>query len=219
MKNIIVLLALFSATVFAQQKSSFNDSRDGKVYKAVKIGTQTWMAENLNYDAEGSKCYGEGSKAILADEALYYCDKYGRLYYWATAMKVCPSGWHLPTHKEWTVLIKFAGGEKIAGKKLKATNGWEGREASSGNGTDDYGFAALPGGYGYYDPLHYVSIGAVGYWWTATNCTTFGRGTKACSSDNNAYWWKIHGYFSSAVDYAYSPFHLYSVRCVMDARQ
>jgi uncharacterized protein (TIGR02145 family) len=108
--------------------TNFTDSRNGKVYKTVKMPNgKVWFAENLNYAAEGSKCYENKEEN---------CQKYGRLYDWATAMKSCPKGWHLPSEKEWEDLPKA--------KHLKAKEGWE----ENGNGTDAFGFAALPGGNG-----------------------------------------------------------------------
>jgi hypothetical protein len=95
------------------QLGSFADSRDGKKYATIKIGSQIWMAENLNYNANGSKCYGN-------DESN--CQKYGRLYNWNTAMKVCPSGWHLPNGDEWQKLVDIAGGDETAGVILKAAS-------------------------------------------------------------------------------------------------
>jgi hypothetical protein len=109
----------------------------GKTYKTVVIGTQNWMAENLNYNVSGSHCY---------DNLESNCNKYGRLYDWATAKTVCPAGWHLPSGTEWATLINYVGGSNIAGKKLKATSGWN----NGGNGQNTYGFSALPGGIEYY---------------------------------------------------------------------
>ncbi|MDR0516273.1 MAG: hypothetical protein LBH25_04440 [Fibromonadaceae bacterium] len=117
-----------------------------QAYKTVKIGTQTWMAENLNYNTEGSKCY-ENEPAN--------CEKYGRLYNWETAKEVCPSGWHLPSNEEWDKLYRFADGtsgtespykSKTAGKYLKSKEGWNDDYGKSGNGLDVFGFSALPGG-------------------------------------------------------------------------
>jgi len=135
----------------------FTDSRDGKKYKIVTIGGQTWMAENLNYNASGSKCY---------DNNPANCDKYGRLYDWPTAKVVCPHGWHLPNNKEWDALTTAVGGKQTAGKLLKAMSGWYNH-----NGTDAYGFAALPSGCGYSDGSFggwggVNSIGNYGYWWS-----------------------------------------------------
>jgi len=166
-------------------------------YKTVVIGTQTWMAQNLNYDVEGSRCYGDNT----GSDSQGNCDTYGRLYNWADAMNidascnsktiaecvatvndkhqgVCPSGWHIPSNIEWRVLAIFVGGEETAGTKLKATSGWNDYNGSSGNGTDDYGFAALPGGYGYPDSA-FNGVGASGYWWNATEYTEAYDGNTA----------------------------------------
>jgi uncharacterized protein (TIGR02145 family) len=149
----IAMLMLFCAVAFAQQKGTFTDPRDGKTYKTVKIGVQTWMAENLKYAPYG-ECY---------DNDMDYCKKYGRLYYWVAAMEVCPSGWHLPGDDEWAILVDFVGGDKVAGKKLKAKSGWN----SGGNGDDAFGFSALPGGIGTFSGIFY-DVGDFGVWWGAT---------------------------------------------------
>ena len=88
--------------IVAQIPETFTDSRDGKTYKTVKIGNQTWMAENLNFTtAEGSWCY---------DDDTVNCNKYGRLYSWETARDVCPAGWHLPSKAEFETLLSNVGG-------------------------------------------------------------------------------------------------------------
>ena len=129
---------------------TLTDNRDGKKYKTVIIGERTWMAENLNYEANGSVCY---------DNKPENCDKYGRLYDWNTAKEACPSGWHLPSKEEWTI-DGYVGGE--AYKKLKSKSGWN----KDGNGTDDFGFSALPGGIGS-ENGYFNSVGNDGGWWSA----------------------------------------------------
>ncbi|GBU25390.1 hypothetical protein R83H12_02033 [Fibrobacteria bacterium R8-3-H12] len=136
----------------------FIDLRDGKVYKTVKIGEQVWMAQNLNYECEGSKFYKNNPENGK---------KYGRLYDWKTAKKACPPGWHLPTDEEWQTLVDFAGGDKVAGKHLKAKSGWADKEEKSGNGIDNYGFSALPGGRGFSDGS-FDYVGYEGCWWSAS---------------------------------------------------
>ncbi len=131
----------------AAASGTFTDSRDGKTYRAVKIGKQTWMAQNLDYAAEGSICY---------EDEPENCKKYGRLYNWKTAMTACPKGWHLPSLFEWNELVDTAGSE-TAGKKLKSTSGWSDIGGVSGNGTDEYGFKALPN--------IWSNVAA---WWTST---------------------------------------------------
>lgn len=113
---------------------TLKDLRDGQTYKTVQIGEQVWMAENLNYDMEGSVC--------REFEAF---TMYGCFYDWDAAMKACPRGWRLPSEDDWTTLVDFAGGTKVAGGKLKATTAWN-EKGNYSAGTDDYGFTALPGG-------------------------------------------------------------------------
>jgi uncharacterized protein (TIGR02145 family) len=156
-----------------------------QAYKTAVIGTQTWMAENLNYDVAGSKCY---------DNDISNCDKYGRLYDWATAMAlpstcnsmdcssqvetkhrgICPEGWHISSIEEWETLLYYVKSDKgcsslgflgteCAGEYLKATSGWN----ESGNGLDTYGFSALPGGLSF-DGDDFNSVGGAGFWWSTT---------------------------------------------------
>jgi uncharacterized protein (TIGR02145 family) len=109
------------------------------------------MAENLNYNIEGSKCYEDNE---------LNCQQYGRLYNWNDAMQICPRGWHLPTRIEWEILAKATGDKETAGKKLKSKTGWSGFQDKHGGGTDDFGFSALPGISG--------NHGSHGAWWSAT---------------------------------------------------
>jgi uncharacterized protein (TIGR02145 family) len=141
---------------------TFTDSRNNQTYKTVKIGSQTWMAENLNYQtSSGSWCYGNS-----ADN----CRKYGRLYDWNTAKNVCPSRWHLPGSVEWDNLENAVGGSRTAGSKLKSSSGWN--YYSGISSTDDgYGFSALPGGRNSGNSGGNLdNAGYYGYWWTATEC-------------------------------------------------
>ncbi|GBU25663.1 hypothetical protein R83H12_02318 [Fibrobacteria bacterium R8-3-H12] len=160
-----------------------------ETYQTVVIGAQTWFKQNLNYPVAGSKC-GNGSN--LSDANTSTCDTYGRLYNWATAMNlnascnsstcsgqvsvkhkgICPSGWHIPSNADWSVLMKFVNPSCSdnstcagAGTKLKATNGWN--SSSSVPGTDDYGFSALPGGNGY-SVDDFRGVGNVGSWWSSS---------------------------------------------------
>ena len=182
----------------AASKGTFIDPRDKKTYKTVKIGTQTWMAENLNYDAKGSKCY---------DNKPANCEKYGRLYNWATAKSACPKGWHLPSESEYRALDDRAvGGSLLAqtGTKLKTKSGWNDYRGSSGNGTDEFDFSALPGGNGGSDGIFY-DVGDNGSWWSATEY------------DANLACYRSMNYYSDGVSRSiHDKDDLYSVRCVQD---
>ena len=125
---------------------TLTDDRDGQTYKTVKIGEQWWMAENLNYRYI-PQIAEEDSSSYCYDNDPANCAKYGRLYLWSAAMVVCPEGWHLPDTTEWNALFNAVGGETTAGKKLKSTEGWKDKnDGTSGNGSDNFGFSALPAG-------------------------------------------------------------------------
>jgi uncharacterized protein (TIGR02145 family) len=113
------------------------------------------MAQNLNVKTnDGDGCYGNKESN---------CTKYGRLYSWNAVGKVCPAGWHLPSKEEWDGLVNAVGGVKMAAKKLKAKSGWN----NNNNGTDDYGFSALPGGGSMWvegDGGDY-GMGTIAEWW------------------------------------------------------
>jgi uncharacterized protein (TIGR02145 family) len=144
----------------SQDAEQLTDDRDGQKYRIAKIGTQVWMAQNMNYQTKsGSWCYENSADS---------CSKYGRLYNWNTAMTACPKGWRLPANDDWTELVTAAGSSGVS-DKLKSKSGWgEQGEGSTGDGTDDYGFSALPGGYRNSHDGTFGYAGGGGYWWTAT---------------------------------------------------
>ncbi len=128
------------------------DARDGKEYKLVTVGEQKWMAENLNFETEKSRCY---------DNANENCLKYGRLYTWADAQDVCPAGTHLPSYDEFNALYKYVREEQQSNgtteaKFLKSKEGWKDYNGKKG-GDDTYGFSALPAGL--FADTGYVRIG------------------------------------------------------------
>jgi len=199
-----------------KSKSCFTDARDNQLYLSVKIGKQTWMAENMNYNATGSKCY---------DNKPANCEQYGRLYNWVTAMDIdtkyegenlndsldikhkgiCPTGWHLPNYYEWEELINFAGGENVAGNKLKAFVGWNNNYCGERCiGTDDYSFSALPGGYGSSGGF-FRDVGNYGSWWGSS----WENGT-------NAHRRKIRSSGDEVDGCCDDKSNLLSVRCLQD---
>jgi uncharacterized protein (TIGR02145 family) len=186
--------------------NTLHDSRDGKTYRVVKIGSQTWMAQNLDYHGEDGYlglCYGDKPQDKIRNPEN--CKKYGRLYDFDESIKACPKGWHLPKPEEWETLVNFAGGGEVAGKKLKSKNGWKetkckwtelderGRTIEYDKcTTDEYGFSALPGGYWSSGFNH---IGEYGHWWSYAYTWSIGE---------NTHW------------YSNNQYGMFSVRCVRD---
>ena len=175
------------------------DDRDGQTYKTVKIGSQWWMAENLNY-ADSVTTASLKGKSWCYNDVASNCSKYGRLYTWAAAKTVCPSGWHLPSKTEFETLFTAVGGQDSAGTALKSTGGW----FNDGNGTDAFGFSALPAGdRGSNGGCNYEGLNA--YFWSSTEYDS-----------NYAYNVLLYVNF----DYAYLDYgnkdYGFSVRCLKD---
>ena len=207
-KSLLMTLAILGIAMssIAQDAvfGAFTDSRDDKTYKTIKIGTQTWMAENLAYKAaNGCMAYDNNESNAKI---------YGYLYNWETATKVCPSGWHLPSDKEWATLTTYLGGDSIAHVKLKeaGTTHWKEDDPTV---TNESKFTALPGGLYNFDSFwkktEFQYIGNYGYWWSATTEPGESNYLNACFRILGDY------YKNEKLDYA-SKSRGSSVRCVKD---
>lgn len=139
----------FNDTIYSDEKefttldTLYSDTRDGQVYKIVKIGNQLWFQENMNYITTNSFCY---------DNLNPNCDNFGRLYASTVSRDVCPDGWHLPSRNDFDTLINNFGGSNSA--YLHLING--------GNS----GFDALLGGKKNDDNFEYMNERA--YFWSSS---------------------------------------------------
>ena len=164
------------------------DARDIAVYRYVKIGTQMWMAENLNY------AYMPDTLSFCYDNDSVNCETYGRLYFWSAAMDsaarfsengkdcgygrtcsstypvrgICPEGWRLPSHDEWGIFESYVASNSndSTSYALKSTSGWDNYFSRSGNGSDAFGFGAYPAGR--YTVDGFSNIRLYAYFWSST---------------------------------------------------
>jgi len=155
----IIVSILFKVTIlFSQEKGTFTDLRDGKTYKTVKIGSQTWMAENLAFKTGGGCwAYDDDTNNIAI---------YGYLYNWKTAKTSCPEGWHLPSDEEWEILITFLGSKRVAGGRMKESDTIHWLHPNS-SATNKSGFNALPAGLRS-GMGKYCNIRKVACWWSSS---------------------------------------------------
>ena len=203
---------------------------DGNSYSTVGIGTQCWMQENLKVTKYPN---GEAITSVTnntawhnlddnnTDEAYCYYNnninlEYGALYTYAAAIAdnwtrdnangqgICPDGWHLPTAAEWNTLSDYLGGSSVAGGKMKEAgiSHWYSPNAGA---TNESGFTALPGGYRSYDNGTFGFAGHHGYWWSATEGSSYDA-------------WYRRLYYNRATVYRYDDNKSYgfSVRCIRD---
>jgi len=213
---LFILLIVFSV------KTQISDI-DGNSYTTVFIGTQEWMAENLKTTrfATGDTIPNiinkdkwlnltSGSWSYYKNDSLIN-KQYGKLYNWYTVVNernVCPNGWHVPSDEEWKILADFvikSGYEGEEGVALKSKEGWNDYDGLSGNGTDDFGFRALPGGNRNING-NFSKIGQNGYWWS----------TSEHANPINA--WSRYLYFNNSNIMNYEDFKNYgfSIRCLKD---
>ena len=169
-RSVVIFVAFcFVQSVFSQPTEPLHDRRNGKTYQTVVIGSQTWMAENLDYEMPDSWCYENNPDN---------CCQYGRLYTWEAAKNGCPAGWHTPTEEEWQELELYLGmpekeaaeylyrGEDV-GAKLKSREGWESGDGEN-FGNNESGFSALPGGIRVFYDESFINLGKQGYWWSSS---------------------------------------------------
>lgn len=168
--NVLLACFVYSLLFFLSACSeSFTDARDGQSYRVVQIGSQTWMAENLNFAvplADGAGKDADGAAASSCpDGSERNCKKMGRLYTWEAAQMACPEGWRLPSREDFEALVKVAGGSAAegSGDALKSTSGW----FKKGNGSNAFGFEALPAGYKRQDGK-FDGIGGYAYFWSSS---------------------------------------------------
>ena len=191
--------------------NNITDSRDGKSYSTVLIGSQCWMAENLNVgtriNSSGNQTDNSTFEKYCYDDIESNCNIYGGLYQWNEMMQyvttegvkgICPSGWHLPTASEWTALSTYLGDE---GGKLKeaGTDHWN---SPNNYATNSSGFTGLPGGY--HRDGSFWEIGGIGMFQSSTESSE----DAACRY--------LHHYYSSFGDSTMPKGSSLSVRCIKD---
>ncbi len=198
------------------------DARDGKQYATVQIGTQCWMAENLNIGTTINGSSSQIDNSIIEkycyDDNSTNCDNYGGLYQWNEMMNyvttegtqgICPDGWYVPTDNEWETLMNFLGGGNVAGGEMKSTRTdpdahprWNSPNSGANNNS---GFTAYPGGSRKYDATFPNNLGANSLWWSSSQ-----NGT-------NHAWLRILEFSSAQAFTTYGDKSTgMSVRCIKD---
>ncbi len=192
----------------------FNDSRDGKTYNTVIIGSQCWMKENLNIglrinSSEWQSGNGTFEKYCNGDNESN-CDVYGGLYQWNEMMQysetpgvqgICPTGWHLPTQAELATLIGYLGGSDVAGGKMKETGTTHWISPNTG-ATNSSGFTGLPGGMRQTDGSTTV-LGITAHFWSSSKMDDLSFLSIILGND-----------IPEIVSIYYDRWHGMSVRCV-----
>ena len=193
-------------------------NKEDSLLESVKIGTQIWTTKNLDVSTyrNGDTIRHASTQQEWQDAAskgegawCYYNhdpkngEVYGKLYNWHSvknSRNLAPSGYHIPSDLEWTLLTEYLGGEEIAGFKMKSTSGWY----DNGNGDNSSGFNGLPGGHCHNDG-NFGTISVYGNWWSSSE-----------ANQGNAWYRDLYGNDTKVYrNYNYKNFG-FSVRCLRD---
>ncbi len=195
-----ILVALAACIAMAapsksKKTGSFTDERDGKRYKTIKIGKQTWMSENLAYETtRGSYCYNDDKKS---------CKKNGRLYTWKAANKACPEGWKLPSSEDWAKVSKSIGAKPnhpfkviLAGQRMcfNQNDTWNAYCES----TKSFGMPGEKDTHYSYDDMHKAA-----FFWSSTEAATY-----------IANYYTLGGYNEQLTEQRIEENFGFSVRCI-----
>jgi uncharacterized protein (TIGR02145 family) len=219
MKNIFFVFLFFLIGIFAFAQKDIVTDIDGNEYKTVTIGNQVWMAENLRvtHYRNGDLIHNILTTSEWDNLKSGACCDYnntpgnskifGKLYNWYAVndiRNIAPVGWHIPTQKEWNVLITYLGGENVAGGRLKECGIIHWFSPNSG-ATNESGFTALPGGSRYFLG-RFFQINSICYWWSSTQFSDDYSYTISLSYDSSGL-----GFYNVLLKNAGL-----SVRCVKD---
>lgn len=218
MKTFLLFIVAITALMLQARTQTVKDY-DGNMYNTIVIGKQEWMKENLRVThyrngvlipnvivadqwaklQKGGRCYYNNDST--ANDSIY-----GALYNWYVVNdtgKICASGWHIPTHEEWTLLENLLGGWEIAGGKMKETGTLHWKTPNN-DATNSTGFTGLPGGMrGLGNTFEY--LGENGLWWTSTEY------------DASAAWSRYQWYRQAVSDANPVPKNIgLSIRCIRD---
>lgn len=209
---LVFLIISCAGEIFSQQTENgfFIDDRDGQVYKTVKIGSQLWMSENLNFGsfenlARASQQLGE---KYCYDNDTSKCSVYGGLYTWdvASSENLCPDGWHLPSKEEWQQLAKYLG-EEEAGQKVKVTP----NDKISWDGNNESGLSVIPSGVS--NGFQFIREGQWAIFWTDSP----NGEDRAWFAQLDSHWYPMpEKYKKIIIDSFYLKSNLLSVRCIKD---
>jgi len=217
MKKNFTLLILICINSLLQTKAQVSDI-EGNAYKTITIGSQIWIAENLK-----TTKYIDGTDIpLICEDSLWstlstpaYCwynndpdnnrATYGALYNWfaVNTGKLCPAGWHVPSNAEWMVLTNFAGGNRVAGSKLKEAGLAHWTDLNE-DATNETGFTAIPAGYRTFTGLYFYK-GTFAFWWSSTEFSLYHAMRSAVYND-----------YIMVENYEFDKISGMSVRCLKD---